>query len=103
MNDKECREIVFVTGNKEKIEELGDNIKTKYANLSILDLDLPEIQGSSPLDIVKEKCLSAFRRVNKDAKCKQEMRSVLVEDTCLHFKALNGMPGPYIKCECLFN
>lgn len=104
LGDKKSRDIVFVTGNKNKIAELGEHIKTKYAKLSILDLDLPEIQDTNPLNIVQEKCLQAFKKVNQESITpeneidnKRKTRSVLIEDTCLHFKALNGMPGPYIK------
>lgn len=35
-----------------------------------------------------QKCLSAFKIINGP---------VLIEDTALCFKALNGMPGPFIK------
>ncbi len=38
--------------------------------------------------MVTEKCLEAARRVGGP---------VVVEDTCLCFNALGGMPGPYIK------
>lgn len=50
-------------------------------------LDLPELQGE-PEDIAKEKCRLAAREVNG---------AVMVEDTCLCFNALNGLPGPYVK------
>ncbi|KAH9308230.1 hypothetical protein KI387_036141, partial [Taxus chinensis] len=47
----------------------------------------PELQGE-PEDISKEKARLASRQVNGP---------VLVEDTCLCFNALKGLPGPYIK------
>lgn len=101
LGGRKSRDIVFVTGNQNKVAELGEHVKTKYAKLSILDLDLPEIQDSDVLKIVEEKCKCAFREVNKsfeDNKNQGESpKSVLIEDVCLNFKALNGMPGPYIK------
>lgn len=98
--------MVFVTGNKNKVEELGEHIKMKSVKLTVLDLDLPETQASNVLDIVQEKCRRAFEQVNKTTSSETEneelppsKRSVLIEDTSLHFNALNGMPGPYIKCK----
>ena len=50
-------------------------------------VDLPELQGEIE-DICKKKCLEAAKIVQGP---------VLVEDTCLCFNALGGLPGPYIK------
>eukprot|EP00741_Cyanophora_paradoxa_P005748 tig00000946_g5570.t1 len=50
-------------------------------------IDRPELQGE-PEDISREKCRIAAAEVNG---------SVCVEDTCLCFNALKGLPGPYIK------
>ncbi|CAI9117895.1 OLC1v1019384C1 [Oldenlandia corymbosa var. corymbosa] len=80
------RPVTFVTGNAKKLEEvraiLGNSIPFQS-----LKLDLPELQGE-PEDISKEKARLAAKEVNGP---------VLVEDTCLCFNALNGLPGPYIK------
>lgn len=80
------RPVTFVTGNAKKLEEvraiLGDSIPFRS-----IKLDLPELQGE-PEDISKEKARLAAKRVNGP---------VLVEDTCLCFNALKGLPGPYIK------
>lgn len=99
----ETREIIFVTGNKNKVTELGKHLETSSMRLTVLDIDLPEIQHSDVLKIVEEKCRRAFNHVNKSpvvsSAGERVRRSVLIEDTCLNFKALNGLPGPYIKCE----
>ena len=93
--------ITFVTGNKKKLEELqrllgmtGDSSSSKDASSSELPftitnkkLDLPELQGE-PEEIAIEKCRMASLQVKGP---------VLIEDTCLCFNALNGLPGPYIK------
>ncbi|XP_057489776.1 inosine triphosphate pyrophosphatase isoform X1 [Actinidia eriantha] len=80
------RPVTFVTGNAKKLEEvrtiLGHSIP-----FHSLKLDLPELQGE-PDEISKEKARLAAKEVNGP---------VLVEDTCLCFNALKGLPGPYIK------
>lgn len=78
--------IYFITANKNKFEEfhsiLGQNIKIK-----MLNMDLDEIQGS-PQEIAIHKAKQATKVYNK---------TVIIEDTCLCFNALGGLPGPYIK------
>ncbi|XP_068175875.1 inosine triphosphate pyrophosphatase [Antennarius striatus] len=82
------RSMVFVTGNAKKLEEvvqiLGDKFPYKLVSKKI---DLPEYQGE-PDEISVQKCKEAARQVDGP---------VIVEDTCLCFKALGGLPGPYIK------
>ncbi|ONK70956.1 uncharacterized protein A4U43_C04F3240 [Asparagus officinalis] len=86
MMGSSLRPVTFVTGNAKKLEEvraiLGNSIPFKS-----LKLELPELQGE-PEEISKEKARLAAIEVNGP---------VLVEDTCLCFNALNGLPGPYIK------
>ncbi|XVF38074.1 hypothetical protein REPUB_Repub20aG0066400 [Reevesia pubescens] len=76
------RPVTFVTGNAKKLEEvkaiLGQSIPFQS-----LKLDLPELQGE-PEEISKEKARLAALQVNGP---------VLVEDTCLCFSALKGLPG----------
>ncbi|KAL2326590.1 hypothetical protein Fmac_025648 [Flemingia macrophylla] len=78
------RPVTFVTGNAKKLEEvraiLGNSIPFQS-----LKLELPELQGE-PEDISKEKARMAALQVNGP---------VLVEDTCLCFNALKGLPGGY--------
>ena len=80
--------IVFVTGNKKKLEEvqrtLGNDLPFTITNQKV---DLPELQGDT-IEIAKEKCLEAARLVGG---------AVITEDTSLCFTALKGLPGPYIK------
>ncbi|PKA45846.1 Inosine triphosphate pyrophosphatase [Apostasia shenzhenica] len=79
------RPVTFVTGNAKKLEEvraiLGHSIPFQS-----LKLDLPELQGE-PEEISKGKARLAAAEVNGP---------VLVEDTCLCFNALNGLPGTII-------
>ncbi|XP_029178481.1 inosine triphosphate pyrophosphatase isoform X2 [Nylanderia fulva] len=80
--------IVFVTGNAKKLEEftaiLGKNFPRQITSRKI---DLPEYQGEID-DICRDKCRAAVNLINGP---------VIIEDTCLCFNALKGLPGPYIK------
>ncbi|KAI5348346.1 hypothetical protein PRUPE_1G060800 [Prunus persica] len=78
--------VTFVTGNAKKLEEVRAILGSSIPFQS-LRLDLPELQGE-PEEISKEKAKLAALQVNGP---------VLVEDTCLCFNALKGLPGPYIK------
>jgi inosine triphosphate pyrophosphatase len=85
-----AKPITFVTGNPKKLEEfiaiLGPSASA--LNLTSIALDLPELQGSDPLDIAKDKCMRAAELVQAP---------VITEDTSLCFRALGGLPGAYIK------
>jgi len=79
-----------VTGNKNKFKEVqlilnenGDNFP-----IEMIDVDLPELQGKDSKEISIEKCKIAVEKIGGP---------VIVEDTCLCFNALKGLPGPYIK------
>ncbi|ONM06091.1 Inosine triphosphate pyrophosphatase [Zea mays] len=74
--------VTFVTGNAKKLEEVRAILGSSVPFQS-LKLDLPELQGE-PEYISKEKARIAASQVNGP---------VLVEDTCLCFNALKGLPG----------
>ncbi|CAN1278743.1 Inosine triphosphate pyrophosphatase [Linum perenne] len=84
------RPVTFVTGNAKKLEEvraiLGQSIPFQS-----LKLDLPELQGE-PEDIFKEKARLAAVEVKGP---------VLVEDTCLCFNALKGLPVVIRSCRAV--
>lgn len=89
--------ITFVTGNKHKLMEVvkiltgneqgGLDAKVGKYSLTNRSLDLPELQGTVE-GVTEAKCLKAASIIEGP---------VMVEDTCLCFKALNDLPGPYIK------
>eukprot|EP00033_Pygsuia_biforma_P001293 GCRY01001462.1.p1 GENE.GCRY01001462.1~~GCRY01001462.1.p1 ORF type:complete len:201 (+),score=36.28 GCRY01001462.1:97-699(+) len=81
--------VTFVTGNANKLLEVKELIKSHDAHIELKNekVDLPELQGE-PEEIAKEKCRIAAKAVNGP---------VIVEDTCLCFNSLQGLPGPYIK------
>lgn len=78
-------EIVFITGNQNKADYvaryLGHPIKHEK-------VDLDELQSLDLHEIVRHKVRQAYRIVKKP---------VMVEDAALEFKALGGLPGPFIK------
>ncbi|KIJ57241.1 hypothetical protein M422DRAFT_219150 [Sphaerobolus stellatus SS14] len=82
------RKIVFVTGNANKLAEVqailsdGTPLVVESQNF-----DLPELQGTTE-EIAAEKCKRAAELVGGPC---------ITEDTSLSFKALGGLPGPYIK------
>lgn len=82
--------LTFVTGNRKKLEEVAAILASSPDcpfELRSEKVDLPELQGE-PEDIAREKCRLAAEKIGGP---------VLVEDTCLCFNALGGLPGPYIK------
>ncbi len=79
-------EVNFITGNANKLSEVRAILEPTGIAVRNQALDLPEIQGSLE-DVTREKCRVAADLVKGP---------VLVEDTCLCFNALNGLPGPYM-------
>lgn len=92
-------QITLVTGNKNKLSEvnaiLGDAIRLKSQSLHCTCTayrttrltSVVEIQGTIE-EISVDKCRRAASILREP---------VVVEDTCLAFNALGGLPGPYIK------
>jgi len=82
----------MVTGNAKKLEEVKQILQAGSEKLPFTvtsrKVDLPELQGESPEEIAREKCKLAAEQVQGP---------VMVEDTCLCYHALKGLPGPYIK------
>ncbi|KAI1339014.1 putative ham1 family protein [Xylariaceae sp. FL0016] len=79
--------INFITGNANKLAEVCAILEPAGITVTNQALDLPEVQGTVE-DVTIEKCRVAADRIRGP---------VLVEDTCLCFNALEGLPGPYIK------
>jgi inosine triphosphate pyrophosphatase len=99
--------IVFITGNKGKLDEVTSILGSTVRLLS-LKLDLPELQGPTAEYIVREKAKTAFReaqrhqRESANGSAADELphsrMAVMIEDTSLSFDCLGGnLPGPYIK------
>lgn len=77
-------DLYFITGNKNKFEE----IKFLIPDIQQLDIDLPEIQEIDAHVIIRKKL---------DEACKHHTGTFIVEDTSLYLACLNDFPGPLIK------
>lgn len=79
------KSLTFITGNARKAEQLS-----RYLSIPVehMKLDIPEIQSLNLEEVATEKAKAAFAILGTP---------VLVEDTALSFRALNGLPGTLIK------
>ena|SRR5690348_13940999 len=78
-------EFIFVTSNKHKLREAEQILGRKIKHTS---LELAELQALEVSEIVKKKAESAYKIVKKP---------VVVDDTGVYIKSLNGFPGAFIK------
>ena len=76
--------IIFLTGNKGKLEEA----KAIIPEIEGQEIDLPEIQEIDAKKIIENKLNEASKHLDG---------GLIVEDTSLYFEGLNGLPGPLIK------
>ncbi|EON66570.1 Ham1 family protein [Coniosporium apollinis CBS 100218] len=81
------KELNFITGNKNKLAEVKAILEDTGVELKSQAIDLVEVQGTVE-EVTADKCRRAAEAVGGP---------VLVEDTCLCFKAMKDLPGPYIK------
>lgn len=97
----------FITGNANKLREVKAILEPAITVRSQA-VDLEEVQGTVE-EVTVAKCRKAAETVRRPKKCEAMMAGdanalrmiqiqgpVLVEDTCLCFKALNDLPGPYM-------
>lgn len=89
------KEIIFITGNENKLKEVQmilapDPSQTASFVLVNRALDLDEVQGADLEEIALHKCKQAASIVGPG-------HPVFVEDTALCFDEFNGLPGAYIK------
>lgn len=82
--------ITFITGNAKKLEEVIAILGKDFPReLVAQKMDLPELQGEMD-EISIKKCQEAAKYVKGP---------VLVEDTCLCFTAMSGLPGKPARRE----
>ena len=83
--------VTFISSNALKIGDVMDimiaDAEAFPFELRIRDIELDELQAS-PTEIARDKIERARNVVDGP---------ILVEDTCLCFNAMGGLPGPYIK------
>jgi non-canonical purine NTP pyrophosphatase (RdgB/HAM1 family) len=78
-------DLIFVTSNSGKLREAQEVLGVE---LEHLDLDLPEIQSLDLVEVVRHKAAAAHQSLG---------RPVLVEDTSLEIRGLDGFPGPLVR------
>ncbi|RKO96412.1 hypothetical protein CXG81DRAFT_24936 [Caulochytrium protostelioides] len=81
--------VTFVTGNLNKLREAQSIVSRFSAPVALVHrgIDLDEIQGSVD-EIAEAKCRQAAAIIGGPT---------LIEDTSLGFRAMGGLPGPYVK------
>ena len=79
------KEIVFITGNKNKLREAQEILEAPIINES---LDLPEIQAINVEEVLRDKAKRAFEIIQKP---------LIVEDSGFHINSWNEFPGALIK------
>jgi non-canonical purine NTP pyrophosphatase (RdgB/HAM1 family) len=79
------KNIVVVTSNKHKVAEINQILGTNY---KVSKIDVPEIQSLNLDEVIEAKARAAYELIKKP---------VLVTDVSLEIKALNGLPGPFVK------
>lgn len=79
-------DIIFVTGSKNKLNEVRGILSD--CTITNEKLDIEEIQSFELEEIAKDKSRKAYGILKKP---------VLTEDTGFYIEAPNGLPGPFIK------
>lgn len=80
--------LTFLTSNAGKLREF-QAVMAGVPNLEVTnrgDVEIDEIQGS----------IEEIARHKASTGAKLTAQAVLTEDTALEFRALNGLPGPYM-------
>jgi inosine triphosphate pyrophosphatase len=95
----------FITGNKNKLAEvqaiLGGVIELRNQNIDLVEIQgtVEEVTTDKARRAAEAVCLIVFICSNLRALLTTWLQingPVLVEDTCLCFKAMNDLPGPYM-------
>jgi len=80
--------LYFITGNKNKFQEVKSILQENNIEVEQLELDLDEIQETDARKVIEHKMKEAL---------KKKTGNFIIEDTSLYIKSLNGLPGPLIK------
>jgi len=82
------KELLFVTGNKDKFLDAVENLK-KYGYRAVQNkIDIKELQESDGEAIARHKAEQAYLQLKQP---------LIVNDTIWLIPALNNYPGPYMK------
>lgn len=78
-------DLTIVTTNRNKLAEINEILGTNH---TVSKLDIPEIQSIDLDEVITHKAEDTYKKVKKP---------ILVEDISLEIKALNGLPGTFVK------
>lgn len=81
----ETPKVTFVTGNKNKLREAEGILGVKLLSKTV---DIPELQFDTSDQVALYKAEEAAKAIGGP---------VIVDDTALHFHAIGGLPGAYIR------
>jgi len=76
----------LATGNPHKVEEIREALDGTGVSVEQAAVDIDEIQAPDVADVARRKVLDSAADLGAD-------RPVIVDDTGLYVKALNGFPG----------
>ncbi len=79
-------ELLFATGNLNKLEEFREALSDTDVTLKQLDVDIDEIDADDVSDVAVEKALDSYNASGAES-------PVMVDDTGLYVEGLNGFPG----------
>lgn len=82
----EKRKIIFVTQNKNKIDD-ATKLLPKY-DIEHIDFEIDEIQSLDPKEVITHKLHQAYSKIKQPC---------FVVDVSLFIEGLGGFPGPLIK------
>lgn len=85
MSKMKLHDLVVITSNENKLAEINAILGTKH---KVSTIDIPEIQSLDLDEVITAKAKAAYERIKKP---------VLVTDVSLEIKALNGLPGTFVK------
>lgn len=80
--------VSFATTNPIKVDSVVRVLKERGIDVDVVKLDVPEVQEDSAAEVAGAKAREAFRQLG---------RPVLVNDFAIHFQALGGFPGTFVK------
>lgn len=80
--------LFFATTNPIKVDSTVRILQELGIDVEVVAKDIPEIQADTAAEVAAGKAREAFRQLGAP---------VLVNDFAIHFEALGGFPGPYVK------
>ena len=81
----ELSDLILVTTNQGKIDEINDILGTDH---KVSKIDVPEVQSLDLEEVITAKAKAAYAKIKKP---------ILVTDVSLEIEGLGGLPGPFVK------